>query len=76
MVIAPACAYDCKVGCALLQSQAHVGARGGRSTQDAVSQQHEAAPLFVPQLNRLHEEFLVWGGDASKCCCCCHPGIE
>ena len=54
--------YDCKEGCALLQSQAHVGARGGRSTQDAVSQQHEAAPLFVPQLNRLHEEFLVWGG--------------
>ena len=58
--------YHCKEGCALPQSQAHVGARSGRSSQDVVSQQQQAASLFVPQLNRLHEAFLVRGGDASN----------
>jgi hypothetical protein len=65
MVIAPACAYDCKVGCAPSQSKARVGARvgarGGRSSQDGASQQQEAAPLFLPQLERLNEAFLVRG---------------
>jgi hypothetical protein len=31
-----------------------------------VYQQQEAAPLFIPQLNRFHEAFLVRGEDASK----------
>ena len=47
------------------QSQARVGARDGRSSQDGVSQQQESAPLILPQLNRLHEAFLVRGEDAS-----------
>ena len=58
--------YDCQEDCALTQSQVHVGARGGRSSQDGVSQQQEAAPLVVPQLNRLHETFLVRGEDVSN----------
>ena len=29
--------YGCKEGCALSQSQAHVGARGGLSSQDGVT---------------------------------------
>ncbi len=40
--------YDCKEGCAPSQSQAHVGAHGGRNSQDDVSQQQEAAPPFLP----------------------------
>jgi hypothetical protein len=36
--------YDCKEGCAPSQSQAHVGARGGRSSQTESSHQQEAAP--------------------------------
>ena len=56
--------YDCKEDCAPSQSQARVGARGGRSSQDGVSQQQEAAPLFLPQLNRFNEAFLVRGVDA------------
>jgi hypothetical protein len=44
--------YDCKEGCAPSQSPPHVGARGGHSSQD-VSHQQEAAPLFLPQLDRL-----------------------
>jgi hypothetical protein len=58
--------YDCKEGCAPSRSQARVGARGGRSSQDGASQQHEAAPLFLPQLDRLNEAFLVRGEDASN----------
>jgi hypothetical protein len=47
--------FNCKEGCAPALSRAHGGARGGLSSQDGVSQQQEDAPLFVPQLNRLHE---------------------
>ena len=58
--------YDCKEGCALPQSLVHVGARGGLSSQDGVSQQEEAAPLFIPQLNRLHKASRVRGeGDSN-----------
>jgi hypothetical protein len=56
--------YDCKEGCAPSQSHSRVGARGGRSSQDGVSQQQEAAPLFLPQLDRLNEAFLVREEDA------------
>jgi hypothetical protein len=58
--------YNCKEGCAPSPSQAHVGARGELSSQDGVSQQQEDAPLFVPQLNRLHEASIVRGEDASN----------
>ncbi len=49
------------MGCAPSQSQARVGARGGRSSQDGASQQHQADPLFLPQPDRLNEAFLVRG---------------
>ncbi len=58
--------YNCKEGCAPSQSQAHVGARGGLSSQDGVSQQQQDAPLSIPQLNHLHEASIVWGEDASN----------
>jgi hypothetical protein len=58
--------YDCKEGSAPSYSQPRVGARGGHSSQDGVSQQEEACPLFLPQLNRLNEAFLVRGEDASN----------
>ncbi len=48
------------------QSRAHVGARGGLISQDGVSQQQEDSPLFVPQLNRLHEASIVRAEDASN----------
>jgi hypothetical protein len=44
----------------------HVGARGGLISQDGVSQQQQHAPLFVPQLNRLHEASIVRAEDASN----------
>ena len=39
----------------LRQSQVHVGASARLSSQDGVSQKQEAAPLSLPQLNRLFE---------------------
>ena len=47
--------YDCKEVCALSQSQGNVGASARLSSQDGVSQQQEAGPLSIPQLNCLHE---------------------
>jgi len=47
--------YDCKEVCAPSQSQDHIGADARLSSQDGVSQQQEAAPLSLPQLNRLFE---------------------
>jgi hypothetical protein len=47
--------YDCKEVCAPSQSQVHVGASARLSSQDGISQQQEAAPLSIPQLNRLFE---------------------
>ncbi len=58
--------YNCTEGCAPSLSQVHVGARGGLSSQDCVSQQQVDAPLFFPQLNRLHEASIVRGEDASN----------
>jgi hypothetical protein len=49
--------YNCKE--ALSQSQVNVGASGGLSSQDGVSQQQEASRLFIPQLNRLFEASFV-----------------
>ena len=45
--------YDCKDS-APPPAQPGVRARPGRNSQDGVSQQQETAPLFLPQLNRLH----------------------
>ena len=56
--------YDCKDS---VPPPAQPGARA-RPAQDGlhgVSQQ-EAAPLFLPQLNQLHEFSFVWGEDASN----------
>ena len=36
------------------------------SHQDGVSHQEEGAPPFLPQLNRLHEVYIVWGEDDSN----------
>ena len=47
--------YDCKEVCAPSQSQVHVGASARLSSQDGISQQQEAAPLSIPQLNCLFE---------------------
>ena len=47
--------YDCKEVCAPSQSQGNVGAGARPSSQDGVPQQQEAAPLSLPQLNRLYE---------------------
>ena len=47
--------YDCKEVCAPSQSQDNVGASARLSSQDGVPQQQEAAPLSLPQLNRLFE---------------------
>ena len=48
------------------QSQPGVRARVRRSSQDGDLQQQEAGPLYLPQLNRLHEAFHVREEDASK----------
>ena len=47
--------YECKEVCAPSQSQGNVGVRARPSSQDGVPQQQEAAPLVLPQLNRLYE---------------------
>ena len=57
--------YDCKDS-APPPAQPGARARPGRISQDGVSQQQEAAPLFFPQLNRLHEAYIVRGEDASN----------
>jgi hypothetical protein len=51
--------YDCKEVCAPSQSQFNVGARARLRSQDDVSQQQGAAPLSLPQLNRLFEASFV-----------------
>ena len=57
--------YDCKDS-APPPAQPGARARPGRDSQDGISQQQEAAPLFLPQLNRLHEAHIVPGEDASN----------
>ncbi len=47
--------YDCKEVCTPSQSQVNVGANARLRSQDDVSQQQGAAPLSLPQLNRLFE---------------------
>ena len=47
--------YDCKEVCAPSQSQGNVGSSARLSSQDSVPQQQEAAPLSLPQLDRLFE---------------------
>ena len=44
----------------------HERDRLGRSSQDGDSQQQQAGPLLIAQLNRLNEAFLVRGGHASN----------
>ncbi len=58
--------YNCKEGCAPSQSQVHVWANDGLSSQDGASQQQEDAPVTIPQLNRLTEASLMRGEDASN----------
>ena len=80
MVIAPACVlhditmdihngllvkYDCKYS-APPPAQPGARARPGRDSQDGVSQQQETAPIFLPQLNRLHEVYIVRRDDVSN----------
>jgi hypothetical protein len=57
--------YDCK-DAAPPPAQPGTGARVGRSQQDGDAQQQEAAPLFLPQLNKLHEASIVRGENASN----------
>ncbi len=51
--------YDCKEFCAPSQSQVNVGASARLRSQDDVSQQQGAAPLSLPQLNRLFKASFV-----------------
>jgi hypothetical protein len=52
--------YDCQEVCAPSPSQINVGpASGGLSSQDGISQQQQASPLSIPQLNRLIEVSFV-----------------
>ena len=46
-------------------TQRGLRSRPGRNSQDGVSQQLETAPLFLPELNRLHETYIVRGEDTS-----------
>ena len=48
------------------QSQPGARSRVGRRQQDGDAQQQEASPLLLPQLTRLHEDYHVWGEDASN----------
>ena len=56
--------FDCKDS-APPPAQPGARTRPGRDSQDGVSQQEEAAPLFLPQLDRLHEAYIVRGEDDS-----------
>ncbi len=56
--------YDCKDS-APPPAQPGARARPGSNSLDGVSQQEEAAPFFLPQLNRRHEAYIVRGEDAS-----------
>jgi hypothetical protein len=47
--------YDCKEVCSPSPSQVNGGARARPCSQDGVPPQQEAAPLSLPQLNRLFE---------------------
>ena len=47
--------YDCKEVCAPSPPQVNAGARARPRCQDGVPPQQEAAPLSLPQLNRLFE---------------------
>jgi hypothetical protein len=47
--------YDCKEVCAPSQSQGNLGSSARLSSQDGIPQQQEAAPLSLPQLDRLFE---------------------
>ncbi len=47
--------YNCKEVCAPSSSQVNAGARARLSSQDGAPHQQEAAPLSLPQLNRLFE---------------------
>ena len=48
------------------QSQTHTGVSGRLTSQDDDVHQQETDPLFLPQLNKLHETSLVRGEDASN----------
>ncbi len=57
--------YNCKE--ASSQSQVNVGASGGLSSQDGVSQQQEVSRLSIPQLNLLIEvSFVRYESSASN----------
>ena len=49
--------YNCQE--ASSQSQVNVGASGGLSSQDGVSQQEETDPLSIPEVNLLIETSIV-----------------
>ncbi len=44
--------YDCKEVCTSSPSQVNTGARVRLRSQDGVPQQHQTAPLSLPQINR------------------------
>ena len=57
--------YDCK-NTPPQQSRSGVRDRVGRSQQDGDAQEHEADPLLLPQLTRLHEVYHSRGEDDSN----------
>jgi len=58
--------YNCKEGCAPSESQVHVDANDGLSSQDGALQQQVDVTLLIPQLNRHTEASLVRGEDFSN----------
>ena len=52
--------------CTVSVTVTYAGVSGRLSSQDGDAQQQEAAPLFLPQLNKLHEASIVRGEDASN----------
>jgi hypothetical protein len=59
--------YDCKDRVSP-PVQPGARARPARDSHDGLdgASQQEAAPLFLPQLNQIHELSIVWGEDASN----------
>jgi hypothetical protein len=58
--------YDCKVVCVPSPSQVNVRISPRLSSQDGVCHQEEAAPLSIPQLNRLFEDSFVWDENSAS----------
>ena len=55
--------YECKDSAPPLAQAGARRASSGRASQDGVPQQHEATPLFIPQLHHLNNQTNLRGED-------------